>query len=92
MKSFTEITKEIRERTCNDYSDYEYEIEIYDNINENTEVVLQGTFEEVYKEWEYINQQGYTSSWDEDFAYAQLNLRYSESEMDSHEVLDTYER
>lgn len=30
MKSFTEITKEIRERTCNDYSDYEYEIEIYD--------------------------------------------------------------
>ena len=35
---------------------------------------------------------GYTSSWDEDFAYAQLNLRYSESEMDSHEVLDTYER
>lgn len=48
MKSFTEITKEIRERTCNDYSDYEYEIEIYDNINENTEVVLQGTFEEVY--------------------------------------------
>lgn len=41
---------------------------------------------------EIINQHGYTSSWDENFAYAQLNLLYPESEMDRHEVLDTYER